>query len=54
MHQHLTPPIHTPRLGIENGDDAWELDFGPTKAQGPVVQDSISMCQLDLLLTIVY
>ena len=29
-----TPPIHTPRLGIETGDNAWKLDFGPPKAKG--------------------
>ena len=49
-----TPPIHTPRLGIEIGDDAWKLDLGPPKAQGPVIRDSTSTCQLDLLLNIVY
>ena len=49
-----TPPIHTPRLGIETGDNAWKLDFGPPKAQGLVIQDSTSTCQLDLLLNIVY
>ena len=36
-----TPPIHTPRLGIEIGDDAWKLDIGPPKAQGPVIREHV-------------